>query len=99
MNKNLVDRFGRSRRAFRDDRDQAQVWILPQRLNLKVRQYFEDANKPVDGGHWLHRSEIPTSAEVLDKDTGGSTSSSEVELVPNLRKGPWGSKGELPSVL
>ena len=99
MNENLVERFGRSRRGVRSDTEQAQVWILPQKLNLKVRQYFEDANKPVDGGHWLSRPEIPTSAEVLDKDTGGSTSSSEVELVPNRRKGAWDSKGELPSEL
>ena len=99
MNENLVERFGRSRRGVRTDRKQAQVWILPQQLNPKIRQYFEEANRPVDGGYWLNRPEIPTSAEVLDKDTGGSTSSSEVELVPNRRKGPWASKGELPSEL
>lgn len=96
MNEHIQERFGRSRNAFKTPRDQAQVWIIPQQLNEKVRQYFDPPKKPVAGGHWLKRPEIPSSAEVLDKDTGGSTSSSEVELVPNRKKGAWESKGELP---
>ena len=95
MNEHVQERFGRSRKPAKVPPDQAEVWILPQRLNEKVREYFEPPKKPVQGGHWLNRPEIPTSAEVLDKDTGGSTSSSEVELVPNRRKGAWESKGKL----
>ena len=94
MNEHISERFGRSRRAFRPPTGQAQVWLVPQQLNTKVREYFEEAKKPVDGGAWLSRPEIPTSAEVLDVETGGSHSSSEVELRCNRKKGVWPSKGE-----
>lgn len=97
MNEHLSERFGRSRRGVRPPNGQAVVLLLPPQLNLKVRQYFEDSKKPVDGGLWLDRPEIPTSAEVLDKETGGSHTSSEVELKPNLRKGAYGSKGKRPN--
>ena len=68
--------------------------MQPQQLNMKVREYFTDSKKPVDGGAWLHRPEIPTSEEVLDIEKGGSTSSGEVELNANLIKGQWPSKGK-----
>ena len=68
---------------------------LQQRLNLKVRQYFEDAKKPVDGGPWLGWSEIPTSGELLDIDTDSSPNSSVMEIVPNKLQRAWGSKGKL----
>jgi helicase required for RNAi-mediated heterochromatin assembly 1 len=113
MNEDLAERFGRSRRGVRPPAGQAQVCLIPQQLNTKVREYFEDAKKPVDGGAWLSRPEIPTSAEVLDIETGGSQSSSEVELKCNRRrgaydskgkkynrpKGPWASEGQLGPVL
>ena len=98
MNEDLLERFARSKKALKKGRDlepdQAQVWILPQQLNLKVRKYFEDANKPVDGGRWLNRPEIPTSGEVLDIDVDGSSNSGVVEIVPNRPQGQWESKGE-----
>ena len=94
MNENISERFGRSRRGVRPPAGQVEVWLLPPQLNLKVREYFEQAQKPVDGGAWLDRPEIPTSAEVLDVETGGSHSSSEVSLMCNRRKGAWGSKGK-----
>jgi hypothetical protein len=95
MNEHLVERFGRSRRGNRPPpAHQVQVWMLPQQLNTNVREYFQDANKPVDGGAWLRRPEIPTSDEVLDIERGGSTSSGEVELSANLTKGQWPSKGK-----
>ena len=97
MNENLSERFGRSRKAFRPAREEANVWILPQKLNPKVSEYFEAAKKPVDGGPWLDRPEIPTSGEVLDRDTDGGSSSSVVEIVPNRPEGAWESKGDLPS--
>lgn len=99
MNEQLTERFGRSRSAFKPERDQAQIWILPQRLNEKIRQYFEESNSPVAGGEWLTRSEIPTSEEILDEDpssTGGSTGgSSDVFVTPNKKRGAWESKGGL----
>ena len=94
MNEHLTERVARSRKGFKPEKESADVWILPQRLNLKVREYFENANKPVDGGPWLDRPEIPTSREILDFDSEGSTSSSVVELVANKPKGGWASKGE-----
>jgi helicase required for RNAi-mediated heterochromatin assembly 1 len=94
MNEDLAERFGRSRRGLRPLTGQAQVWLIPQQLNTKVREYFENAKKPVDGGAWLSCPEIPTSAEVLDIETGGSQTSSEVELKCNRRRGAHNSKGK-----
>lgn len=98
MNENLVERFGRSRKGIRPDGDEARVWIQPQKLNHKVREYFEDAKKHIEGGHWLDRPEVPTSSEVLDQDTGSSSSSDIVEIVPNKPVGSWESKGESPAI-
>ena len=94
MNEHLAERFGRSRRGERSPTGHAEVMLVPPQLNRKVREYFDEAQKPVDGGPWLSRPEIPTSAEVLDIDTGGSHSSSEVSLMCNRRKGAWSSKGK-----
>ncbi|KAK3719925.1 hypothetical protein LTR37_004048 [Vermiconidia calcicola] len=94
MNENIIERFGRSRRAFKQPQEQAEVWILPQQLNANVRQYFEDSGKPVEGGSWLRRPEIPSSAEILDIEAEGSTSSGDVEVQVNRLKGPWDSKEE-----
>ncbi|KAK3676923.1 hypothetical protein LTR78_003127 [Recurvomyces mirabilis] len=96
MNEGLTERFGRSRRVFRPEpgRDVAEVCIQPPQLNLKVREYFEDAKRAVEGGSWLLRPEIPSAAEILDIDETGSDSSSTcVEIVPNKPKGAWESKG------
>lgn len=97
MNEILTERFGRSRSAFKPDFEKAQVWILPQRLNEQVRQYFDEPQTPTVGGEWVERSEIPTSEEILDEDTsstdGSTGGSSEVLLVPNKKKGTWESKG------
>lgn len=99
MNENLTERFGRSRLAFRPESERAEVWILPQRLNEKIRQYFEDNNSPVAAGEWASRPEIPTAEEILDEDTssthGSVGGSSDIVIVPNKRRGPWSSKGEL----
>jgi helicase required for RNAi-mediated heterochromatin assembly 1 len=98
MNEHLAEPFGHSGRAIQPTAgpQQAQVWLVPQQLNLRIREYFEQAQKPVDGGAWLDRPEIPASAEVLDTETGGSHTSSEVALMCNRRKGAWNSKGKQP---
>lgn len=90
MNENLLERFGRSRRGVRDERQQIQLMVQPQRLNTKIREYFVDATKPTDGGAWLDRPEVPTSAEVLDTDGG---SSDEVAIEPNRPRGAFLSIG------
>ncbi|KAK3117984.1 hypothetical protein LTR53_000136 [Teratosphaeriaceae sp. CCFEE 6253] len=94
MNEGLFERFGRSRRTVRPSGEEAEIWIRPPQLNLKVRQYFQDAKKPVEGGSWLDRPEIPTSGEILDTDaaTTSSGSSDIVEIVPNKPVGAWESK-------
>ncbi|KAK6392349.1 hypothetical protein LTR65_003805 [Meristemomyces frigidus] len=83
MNEHIAERFGRSRNGVRTETEEVQVWIKPQKLNANIRQYFDDAKRPVDGGSWLDRPEIPSSGEVLDTDTGSATSSDIVEIVPN----------------
>ena len=94
MNENFVERFGRCRLGIQPEIQGAHVWIRPQRLNPKVRQYFEDGKTAIDGGQWLRRPEIPTSDEVMDTDTDRSSSSDVVEIVPNKLEGAWESKGE-----
>lgn len=98
MNGHLTERFGRSRSAFRPESDRADVSILPQRLNEKIRQYFDDINSPVAGGDWITRSEIPTSEEILDEDTSSASGSvggsPDVVIIPNKCRGPWPSKGK-----
>lgn len=90
MNESLVEKRRRSKRAGGSVRQRAEVWRLPQRLNLKVREYYEKA--PVPASDWTARPEVPTSAEVLDTD-GQSEDSEVVEIVPNRRQGAWESKG------
>lgn len=97
MNEGLQERFGRSRQTVRHEGDTAKVWLLPPKLNPKVREYFEPAE--VEGGAWLSKSEIPTSAEVLDLDTVSASSSDVIELEPNRPVGPWQSKEQYLSTL
>lgn len=105
MNENLLERFtrhkhgargggGGSNNNYNNDRQKADIWVLPQKLNLKVREYYEIARKPADAGPWIDRPELPTSAEILDHDGEGSSSSEIVEIVPNKPQGAWESKGE-----
>ena len=93
-NEHISEKFTRSRVPARSG-DEAVVWVQPPRLNEKIRDYFEAAKAPVKGGSWLDCPEVPTSEEVLDIVTEG-TSDSVVEIVPNRPKGAWESKG-LPS--
>lgn len=92
MNEHLPERFGRSRRGGKDDRrpQQAEVLLLPPKLNPRIREYFE--GKPVAGGAWLRRPEFPTSGEILDRDGSSSSSSSSsdiVEISPNKPVGAF----------
>jgi len=100
MNEHLQERFGRSRKPPKQQVESVDVLALPPVLNPLVREYFEPPKTPVEGGSWLQRAEIPTSAEVLDQDGAeatGSTASSDVFLAANRKKGPWPSKGTWPS--
>lgn len=40
------------------------------RLNNDIRDYFHLANKPVAGGAWLERPEVPNSQELLREKVG-----------------------------
>lgn len=93
MNEGLQERFGRSRKGFKAESGRAEIWVLPPRLNPKVREYFE--LQKGEGGSWLDYPEIPASTEVLDINTEGSSTSDVVEISPNRPKGAWESKGEL----
>lgn len=93
MNANLQERFGRSRKAFKEEIGQVELWALPQRLNLKVREYFENNDKKSGGGDWLNRPEIPTSEEILYVDVDSSSNSSAGVPINHL-KGSWESKGK-----
>lgn len=88
MNEDIRERF----RGPRSQRIQADVLILPQKLNAKVREYYE-APAPT-GGDWLARSEIPGSAEIMDRENLSNASSDIVELPANKLLGPFTSKEE-----
>lgn len=106
MNENLLERFTRNKHGARGganhhnnsnssgDKQKADIWVLPQKLNPRVREYYQATRKPADSGPWVDRPELPTSAEILDLDGEGSTSSEIVEIVPNKPQGAWESKGE-----
>ncbi|KAF2858937.1 P-loop containing nucleoside triphosphate hydrolase protein [Piedraia hortae CBS 480.64] len=98
MNEHLVERFVRSRRAPKADTEPVEGQSAPsenERPNPLIRKYFfEDAVRPVEGGSWLCRKEIPTSSEILDIDTGNCNNPDIVEIVPNRPQGAWESKEE-----
>jgi len=48
-----------------------------------------NANAPVQGGPWLTRTEVPTSAEILDLVEEGND---EVTIPVNKVEGAWDSK-------
>lgn len=93
MNEVLRERFGRSRNGFAYERDQLELLLLPQKLNMKVREYFEQSKRPVEGGAWLEKPEIPDAEEFAITESDDFSSSS-AEPVCNKRKGAWESKGQ-----
>lgn len=95
MHDNLLERFKRGKYGNKGQKDQVQILVLPQKLNNKVREYYEPTRRPSDAGGWLSYHEVPTSAEVLDLPSDGSSGPGIVELEPNREAGGWESKGEL----
>ncbi|CAK4030251.1 hypothetical protein DOTSEDRAFT_52452 [Lecanosticta acicola] len=96
MNEHLTERFGRSKRISRPEHrqtDHAEVWLLPPKLNTRIREYYQ--GPPAEGGHWLARPEVPHSAELLDADTNSSSSSDsgfDIRSLRNLIKGAFKGK-------
>lgn len=104
MNEVLVERFRAGYRNSHVGGQEVLFSALPQQLNLRIREYFMDAAKTKSDSAWTTRPEIPTSAEVLDEESGNSPSNSDIiEIVPNKCHGAWESKGKLnplsPTVL
>jgi hypothetical protein len=48
MNEDLIERFKRTKNAYRGNKTQAEILLLPQKLNNRIRQYYEPAKKPSD---------------------------------------------------
>lgn len=84
MNEHLSERFGRASRGQQYQRIQAEVVLLPPKLNRGISNYY--TSPTATGGEWLTRSEIPGSAEIMDRD---SRSSDVVELPANKPIGPY----------
>jgi helicase required for RNAi-mediated heterochromatin assembly 1 len=93
MNEDLIERFKRTKNAYRGNKTQAEILLLPQKLNNRIRQYYEPAKKPSEAGPWLNRPEIPTSNEIMDIDDD-SSNSEVVEIAPNRETGGWESQGK-----
>lgn len=94
MNEDLIERFRRNKGAHRSNKIQAEILLLPQKLNTRIRQYYEPAKKPSDAGPWLDRPEMPTSDEIMDIDSDNSSNPDIVEIVPNRETGGWESQGK-----
>ncbi|KAK4967576.1 hypothetical protein LTR66_011920 [Elasticomyces elasticus] len=92
MNSDLVERFGRSRLGV-EPRDDAHAGTpQPQRVNHKVREYYEATKVKVEGEPWQSRPELPSSAEVLDLPENEGEDDGDVVLIPNMPNGAWQSK-------
>lgn len=59
----------------------------PARENNDIREYFALADKPVSGGAWLNKEEIPTSSEILREKPGFSSTEFEtlIEVDESIR--------------
>lgn len=53
----------------------------PTRVNNDIREYFVLTNKPVTGGSWLEKPEIPASAEILPLNKATSKTNDDDSLV------------------
>lgn len=93
MNEHLLERTKRSSRNQHSRNDQADVWILPPRLNTGIREYVEMDVAAVSSSQWLQQPEVPSSAEILDIDVSISTASGVSEITPNRPVGAWEHKG------
>jgi hypothetical protein len=94
MNENLIERFKRSKDAHRGNKTQVEILLLPQKLNNRVRQYYEPAKKPSEAGPWLNRPAMPNSNEIMDIDNDDTSNPEIVEIVPNRETGGWESQGK-----
>lgn len=92
MNEDLLERFGRAKKGVRSQTQKVEVWLQPAKLNTRIREYCEQ--EAADGGSWLSRPEIPTTAELMDTDTSSSASSDIVEIATNKPVGAFGGKEE-----
>jgi helicase required for RNAi-mediated heterochromatin assembly 1 len=69
----------------------------PLKSNEDIRKYFEDADKPVAGGNWLSKPEVPSPAELTTPQVTGKKEqiiSLEDELRPNKIEGAYESNEE-----
>lgn len=94
MNEDLIERFKRHKGANRSNKTQVEVLLLPQKLNNRVRQYYEPVKNPSQAGPWLNRPELPTSDEIMDIDSDNSSNPDIVEIAPNRETGGWESQGK-----
>ncbi|KNG46299.1 dead box helicase [Stemphylium lycopersici] len=86
MNANLAERF-RGQAAFHNSsvpNDNIPT-SEPTRQNNDIRDYFKVAKKPVIGGAWLDKPEIPSPSEVLREESGFSIMGSLVGVEETIR--------------
>lgn len=77
--------------------DVAEILAMPPALNPNIRQYFDDADRAIDGGEWLQKPDVPTGSEVLTMEnmrSASSTSCGDLPIAPNKVIGAYESKGE-----
>ncbi|KAF2134773.1 P-loop containing nucleoside triphosphate hydrolase protein [Dothidotthia symphoricarpi CBS 119687] len=101
MNAHIHERFGDL--SFRDGGAHVPNDNIPtsgpSRANNDIRQYFELARKPVAGGAWLDKPEIPSPAEIMperkhDFSTGHQNLIDIDGLRPHRVKGAYESNEE-----
>jgi helicase required for RNAi-mediated heterochromatin assembly 1 len=83
INANLSERFRGTLSSFPNDN-------IPtsgiSRINNDIREYFQLAKKPVTGGAWLDKPEIPIPSEILcEKPVYSSSNEALIEVVESIR--------------
>lgn len=97
VNAHLSERFAGARFGGGNypDRDRVPM-SAPTKVNNDIREYFKDAQKPVVGGPWLEKPEIPRPSEIIPP---GPTIGEQIldlkeELRPNKVEGTYDSNEE-----
>jgi helicase required for RNAi-mediated heterochromatin assembly 1 len=87
MNADLSERFRgalslKNSSVLRDDVPTSE----PSRNNNDIREYFQLAKKPFNGGAWLDKPEVPSSSEILREQSSFSSSNEAlIEVGENIR--------------
>ncbi|KAF2867362.1 P-loop containing nucleoside triphosphate hydrolase protein [Massariosphaeria phaeospora] len=98
MNAHLTERFNSFRVGDRETSqpDPSRVPMSLPGPKPEIWEYFVDAEKPVNGGSWLEKPEIPTSSEILPSPASLTSELIDLneEIRPNKVEGAYDNTEE-----